>query len=192
MLYRKSPDPPQVRTRCRNPRCGETLKIPAANPRDAFCSARCETAYFAVRCRVCTNLFTPKTRRRTVCARDKCRYAFKRHPEQFSLRCERASYPSSPIAHNAQESSTNSRPKTATESGRGWRVVAGPAADLHPINLRPHSADSAAMRTGRPGPILFTRTTPPLNIIGGFKFPGAPMIDLSGCDPERPEESEHE
>ena len=148
MLYKESPDPPQVRTRCRNPRCAEKLKIPAANPRDAFCSARCEAAYFAVRCRVCTNLFTPKTKRRTVCSRDKCRYAFKSHPEQFRLRCERSSYPSQ-IAHNAKESSTKSKLKTGAESGRGWRVVAGPAADLHPLNLADLPANTAERQTGR-------------------------------------------
>jgi hypothetical protein len=49
---------------------------------------------------------------------------------------------------------------------------------LDPINLRAFPAGAAASRTGRPGLVLITRTTPPVNIIGGYRFPGAPAIDL--------------
>jgi hypothetical protein len=176
VLYSSRPDPLQVRTRCRNPRCAGKLKAPVSSPRDAFCCLNCEAAFYGVRCRVCESLFTPKTRRRTVCPRDKCRYAFKGHPERFLLRCERSGYPSGFFAHNAQESSTKSKLKTGTKSGRGWRIIAGPT-DLHEINLRAHPADAAAWRTGR-GPVLITRQSAPINIIGGYKFPGAPAIDL--------------
>lgn len=37
-----SPDPPQIRHRCRNPRCGGKLKTPTDNPRGAFCCEGCE------------------------------------------------------------------------------------------------------------------------------------------------------
>ncbi|WP_394568792.1 hypothetical protein [Bradyrhizobium sp. 31Argb] len=173
--YRR--DPPQVRTRCRNPRCAGKLKIPAANPRDAFCCASCEVAFYGVRCRVCESLFTPKTKRRQVCWRDKCRYAFKRDPERFALRCEPPSYPGSPIAHNAKKNSTTSKLKTAAKSGRGWHVVAGP--EVHPINLADFPANAAARQTGRRCPVLITRHAPPVNIVGGYRFPGAPKVDLS-------------
>ena len=33
------------------------------------------------------------------------------------------------------------------------------------------------MRTGRPGPVLFTRGAPLLNMVEGYRFPGAPNID---------------
>ena len=61
MLYKPQPDPPQLRHRCRNPRCAGKLKIPAANPRDAFCCRGCERQFYGRRCRVCEALFTPKT-----------------------------------------------------------------------------------------------------------------------------------
>ena len=176
MLYNPQPEPPQLRHRCRNPRCAGKLRIPAANARDAFCCLNCEAAFYGVRCRVCESLFTPKTRRRIVCGRDRCRYQLKHRPELFSLRCERSSYSSAPIAHNAQKNSTKSKPKTGAESGRAWRVVAGP--EVHPINLRSFSADTAASRAGRPGPVLITRQSAPVNIIGGYRFPGAPAFVL--------------
>ena len=185
MLYQHRADP-QVRHRCRNPRCAGKLRVPAANPRNAFCCANCEVAFYGVRCRVCEQLISKKTRRRKVCGRDKCRHRLKHHPEQFSLRCERSSYSGSPTAHNAQENSTKSNPKTGANPDRGWRVVAGP--EVHPINLRSFPADAAASRTGRPGPVLITRQSAPVNIIGGYKFPGAPAVDL-GSPVEQPERS---
>jgi hypothetical protein len=44
MLYR---DPPQVRHRCRNPRCGATLKNPTPSPHDAFYCSGCESGFCA-------------------------------------------------------------------------------------------------------------------------------------------------
>ena len=64
--------------------------------------------------------------------------------------------------------------------------MAGP--EVHPINLRSFPADAAASRTGRPGPVLITRQSAPVNIIGGYKFPGAPAVDL-GSPVEQPERS---
>ena len=173
MLFTSSPDPPQVRLRCRTPQCAGLLAVPADNPRDAFCCRGCEKRYYDRRCRVCENLFTRKTSRRQVCTRTKCRYAFKTHSERFFG----SRYPSSPNAHTGAESAHSTGLKTGTKSGQGWRIVAGPT-DIHPINLRSFPADIAAARTGRPGPVLITRTTPPVNVIGGYRFPGAPAIDL--------------
>jgi hypothetical protein len=151
MLYREQPTPPQVRHHCRNPRCANKLKIPADNPRDAFCGRGCERAFYNCRCRVCEQLLTRKTARRTVCWRSRCRHEFQRHPEQyFGLR-----YPSRPVGHNAEKTSTKSNLKTGAKSGRGSRTAADPEAQL------------------------IQRTTPPVNIIGGYKFPNAPKIDLS-------------
>jgi hypothetical protein len=91
MLYRHQPAPSQVRHRCRNPRYGGTLKIPAANPRDALCRPICERAFYGCRCRVCEQLYTRKTRRRIVCSRAQCQSLFWRHPEDFLV-------PATPLA----------------------------------------------------------------------------------------------
>jgi hypothetical protein len=63
MLYHQHPEPLQIRHRCRHPRCGSVLKVPAANPRDAFCCRGCERAFYRSRCRVCEMLIRAKTGR---------------------------------------------------------------------------------------------------------------------------------
>ena len=146
MFYTHTLDPPQVRTRCRNPRCSERLKKPTPHPYGAFCCRSCERNYFATRCRVCGAAISKKSTRREVCWRSKCRHALQRSPELFFG----ARYPRSGVGQNARKTSIKSSPKTGTESGRGWR------------------ADR----------VIFQRHTMPLNVIGGYKFPEAPHVDL--------------
>jgi hypothetical protein len=176
MLYSPQSDPPLSRLRCRSPRCAGTLKTPAANPRDAFCRPSCERAFYGCRCRVCESLFTRKTKRRQVCWRTKCRYQFQHHPEDFFG--SRYSY--SPIAHNEEKTSTKSIVKNGAKSGRAYRIIAGPAAD--PINFR--NWPELPPRT-----TLIKRSTPPVNVIGGYRFPGAPQIDLGRDPPHQEPES---
>jgi hypothetical protein len=166
MLYRHSPAPAQVRLRCRNPRCAGYLKVPTENPRDAFCCRGCEGQYFATRCLVCEQLFSRKTSRRVVCSRAKCRYDFKRHPERFSA----TRYPSAKSAHNGHGSPTKPGIKNDAKPDRGFRRIAGPEAEA--INFQNWPVPVAK-------PTLIKRDTPPVNIIGGYKFPGAPKIRLS-------------
>jgi hypothetical protein len=182
MLYSEPPTIPQTRLRCRHPRCGALLKTPAADPRDAFCRKSCEVGFYRVRCRVCEQLFSPKIRRRVVCWRARCRHEMQRHPERYfgsQFPCvdlaHNAKNPggASPIAglvHNEENPLTKSRLNTAQKSGRGYRVVAGPAAD--PINFR--NWPELPPRT-----TLIKRTSPPVNVIGGYRFPGAPTVDLA-------------
>lgn len=176
MLYSRRPEPPQIRTRCRNPRCASELKIPAANPRDAFCCKSCEVRFYSRHCRVCEALFSPKTQRRTVCWRSRCRHEFQRYPERF---CG-GRYPTPGLGHNGRANPIKIGVETGGKSDRGWVVIAGPAEGLDPINLRAHPTDIAAMRTGRSGPVLFTRSTPPTNVVVGYRFPNAPKVDLFG------------
>ena len=182
MLYSTRPDPLQVRTRCRNPRCAGNLKIPAANPRDAFCCKGCEGRFYSCRCRVCEQLFSRKTTRRQVCQRTKCRYQFQHHSERYfgsrSITPQNAS-----IAHNAHPTTVKIGVKSDGKSGRALRIIAGP--ELPEINLRilPVPAPKAN-RTWQKAERRATRkaliqyATPPVNIIGGYRFPGAPSIDL--------------
>ena len=201
MLYNsRTSEPPQVRTRCRNPRCGGKLKKPAENPRDAFCCRTCEARFYSRRCRVCEALFSPKTVRKQVCQRSRCKHELARNPElYFGLR-----YPRD-LGHNAPKPGSGSisaklgsnglaNPikigvQSGAKSGRGWRVIAGPA-DLHPLNLQidptdpkiaaSNAANARFWRQARQAAereALFQRDTPPLNVIGGFKFPDAPEID---------------
>ena len=65
--------PPQVRTRCRNTRCGAALKIPTDDRRAAFCCSTCERAHYGTRCIVCETAISKKSKRKAVCPRSKCR-----------------------------------------------------------------------------------------------------------------------
>jgi hypothetical protein len=168
----------QVRFHCRNPRCGLALKISTDNSRDAFCCRSCERRYYGFHCRVCEAAIPQGTSRRRVCARSKCRYQFKRHPERyFGLR-----YPSARIAHNARANPIKIGVKIDGKSGRALRIVAGP--EVPDVNLRilPVPAPKAN-RTWQKAERRATRkaliqyATPPVNIIGGYRFSGAPATD---------------
>jgi hypothetical protein len=131
MLYRESTTPPQdLRTRCRNPRCGCKLKYPADNPRRAFCCSGCSEQFYRHRCLVCEALFSRKTERRRTCGRGKCRNAYGRYPERFN-----GPWAQTPdLRHNASRNPLKTGTKIDDKSGRGWRVVAGP--EPPEINLR--------------------------------------------------------
>lgn len=170
MLYSPSLTEPQVRHRCRNPRCGTKLKIPAANP-DAFCCRGCEAQFYSRRCRVCEALFSPKTGRRQTCGRSRCRHEFQRHPELFLS----SGYATPGLGHNALRNPIKPGLKIGTKTGRPFRIVAGPA--VPEINLR--IAPEVSILVSKANRARFQRHTPPVNIIGGFRFPGAPKIDLA-------------
>ena len=118
MLYRHQPDPLQLRHRCRNPRCTGKLKLPADNPRDAFCCRGCERQFYGRRCRVCGALFSPKTGRRVVCSRAKCQSAFRRHPEDFfGVR-----YPNRGVTAQRRKKRPFYAPCTGTKPGRAFAL----------------------------------------------------------------------
>ena len=179
MLYNHPADPPQLRHRCRNPRCGGLLKNPTDDRRAAFCCEPCERAHFATRCIVCEAAIAKASRRRAVCWRSKCRHALQRHPGKYRLRVGQnaaktvSATPTAGLGHNAQENSAKSTLKTGTKSGRGYRIIAGPAAD--PINF------GNWPELPKPRKVLIGHTTPPVNVIGGYRFPDAPKVDLSSA-----------
>jgi hypothetical protein len=99
------------------------------------------------------------------------------------------------LGHNAGKKLAKSELKTGAKSDRGWRQIAGPdlsptsfhAATL-PLEISPAAANAAFTkywtRTARR--CLFKRNTPPVNVVGGYRFPNAPEIDLSLPTPESP------
>ena len=183
MLYNHPADPPQLRHRCRNPRCGGLLKNPTDDRRAAFCCEPCERAHFATHCIVCEAAIAKVSRRRAVCWRSKCRHALQRHPEKYRLRVGQnaaktvSATPTAGLGHNAQENLAKSKLNTVTKSGRGYRIIAGPAVD--PINF------GNWPNLPKPRRVLIGRTTPPVNVIGGYRFPDAPKVDLSSTHADR-------
>ena len=176
MLYNHPAEPPQLRHRCSNPRCGGLLKYPTDDRRAAFCCEHCERAHFATRCIVCEAAIAKASRRRAVCWRSKCRHALQRQPEKYRLRLGQnaakpvSATPTAGLGHNAQENPAKSKLKPGTKSGRAYRIIAGPAVD--PINF-------GNWPELPPRKTLIRRTTPSVNVIGGYRFPNAPKVDFS-------------
>jgi hypothetical protein len=183
--------PQQLRYHCRNPRCGGNLKITADNPRDAFCCRGCDEQFYNRRCRVCSQLFARKTVRRVICGRSRCRHEWQRHREFYGLRLDHnrpktaPGYITAPVGHNASRNPIKPGIKTGLKSGRAWRHVAGP--EGHEINYR-IPLDPQALKASQAfreyikcesTKAIFQRNTPPLNVIGGYRFSGAPHTDLS-------------
>lgn len=72
----------RLRHRCRNPRCGTTLKEPQENPHAAFCCRGCFEQYHRRRCVVCEREYARRggEREQWRCERSKCRRDYEKFP----------------------------------------------------------------------------------------------------------------
>jgi len=77
----------------------------------------------------------------------------------------------SPIDESGQKVEANSKTFRPDFADRPSHIVAGP--QLSPFSFRAASVAS-----------LIKRRTPPVNIVGGYKFPNAPFVDLA--PPQQP------
>src|SRR5262245_8629281 len=197
MLYRPNPPPPPVsipalRHRCRNVRCGAKLGHPTDNLRDAFCCSGCATSYFRNRCLVCERAFERKRKaeHQRFC-RPKCRKEFQRHPERFL-----GGWGDVLVSSRATSETPIKGPGfSPTKVGRPFAQVAGP--ELSPTEFRlatlpldpefaarlerahrTYTESRAKAKRAAERKALIKRRTPPVNILGGYKFPGAPVVDL--------------
>ena len=139
-----------------------------------------------------------------LCGRRKCEGQFKtlkahmmlgRH--HASTHMENAGRVNDPDA--AVDASGNPiKPGTLSplRTDRAWRQVAGP--EISHRQLRLAAADANAVeRSNRTtnrqhwraagSAALIQRDTMPVNIVGGFKFPKAPQIELTAGDPQSPQ-----
>ena len=164
------PRPESTTTTCHQ--CGERLPSPASNPREAFCSPGCRSRFLWSHCYVCHGalVVARKSRRRRLCGRRKCQIE-NRRLEAISCAPARVI----PLAvSNACKNPAISTAFLPEKADRPWRQVAGPELLLEQLHLAVLGAD-----LGRPrhrGVVLFKRATPPLNIVGGHRFPGAPTL----------------
>jgi hypothetical protein len=173
-------DPNKVCHRCRNPRCKAWLKVPAENSRAAFCCAGCEVGFYRVHCRVCERPIAGKNSRRELCGRACCETEFRRHRGRFFG----ARYPDGRKTAKPEKSIARSAPKTGIKSDRAWHQFAGP--DLSPSVLHCATINSEeVLRQSAINNLKFWNAGariqphhPPVNILGGYKFPAAPDIDL--------------
>jgi hypothetical protein len=164
------------------------------NARNAFCSFACFESYYRKCCIVCERPFTRKAEQQRFC-RQRCKSEFHRHPERFLGKWVRVAGP----VRTPLKSVDSTGVKTRTEDGRGYRLIAGPILSETALQFAalPLDAELArrldrqhqehiesrkkAKRTAARKALIKCHH-PPLNIIGGFAFPGTPTIDLSPID----------
>jgi hypothetical protein len=161
-----------VRRRCRNPRCAAKLRRETSNPRDAFCCAGCFEQHYRKLCLACERPLRRKSdgkagRPAQFCS-PKCKFAFRRHPARFLSVWTQTPGAQLNTLGNADSTGLKSRSKR----GRAPVIIAGPAADLHPLNFLPLDSETAE-RNRRVNAAYWIDTTAipgngwPIVLIGG-------------------------
>ncbi len=187
----------ELRHRCRNPKCRTKLKMPVENEHHAFCARGCHGSFYLKRCLVCEERLPEKSRRQ-VCNRPKCKAAYRAAPGRYK-------WPPMALGSGSckvdAKSARKSGLKTAHKYGRAWHLVAGPKptdSQFHcatvpdgpdcqweggeyrriesrnRARLQKHFAEQAAK-------CLIQPHHPPINILGGYRFPDAPDIGTAGA-----------
>ena len=160
-------DPNPVHHRCRNLRCKTWLEEPVENRRSAFCCASCELGFYRIHCRVCERELGDAKRnsRRELCGRRHCRNQFRSFRSQFFS----VWYPSAICASKEEKRRTKSTPKTTIKSDPGFAVGANYDCEILRANFRVNAKFWNAAARIQPH-------HPPVNILGGYKFPAAPDL----------------
>ena len=181
------PHQDRLRHRCRNVRCHMELAKPTDNRRRAFCCEHCFEVHFRNWCLVCEFQLPPGPSNWKVCRRTKCRAELRKFPQAYRW---------SKSVERPQRSADKTGTKIGSESGRGWRIVAGPALTMTSFRLATFPLDPelvarldrahanyvenrkkvkrAAARRASIKP-----KTWPIEIIGRRQVPAEPKIDLS-------------
>jgi hypothetical protein len=160
---------------CRNVRCRLKLAEPTDNPRSAFCCRGCFRQHYAKHCIACEQ---PMEGRSKHHQHPKCRAEYrtlKRHEmlgkyhDSGRVRVDARN----PIKPGIFSALTNRRP---------WRVVAGPplsAREMHLTTRGGADLDRNANRKHWQTTTGFKRGDPPVNIIGGYRFPNERPVKLT-------------
>ena len=163
----------EVRHYCRNERCRMKLPAPVDSDRRAFCCRGCWEQFYRTRCLVCERPITPKPeskggKPKRFCFRPACSSEFQRFRPRFEYRRPGSAKPVSLLSTNAAN--------TGIRSGvRAW----GPPLSDSQLKCALLDWPKAGKRTMAPVEakgVLFGPDTPPLNILGGYRFPGTPDV----------------
>jgi hypothetical protein len=166
-----------VRHYCRNPRCRSKLPDPVENTREAFCCRGCYRQFYRSRCLMCEAAVERKTGNQRLCDRRKCKNAFRasgwlgRYFEG-----SRGVGPQDVIldARNPIKPGISSPLKPAIRY-RLW----GPKLTDQQLHLATLGWRPDRRKAGK---------SIPVNIIGGYRFPGAPATKLAAVrlEPDLP------
>ena len=178
----------ELRHHCR--RCRLKLKEPVENPRSAFCCRGCYKQFFAKRCLVCEKKMERTVGHQKLCRSVACRREYRdivAHgiEGKFGAKPQCKSDGGSPSA-NPIKIGVHGSEKT----DRLLRVIAGILSDTE-LRLASVSVDRVtAARIDRlnrgyaraDSTTLIKRHHPPVNIVGGYRFPDAPSVDVGSTD----------
>jgi hypothetical protein len=201
VLFRLKTPPPQDGTRhyCRFPKCRSKLPKPVTSARDAFCTVGCVRGFFRSRCRICERQFERQNEKEKTCGRRECRAAFRRDSERFSG----PRWGDAPFVVRPSKKPIKPGVKIAPSEGPTvWQVIAGPTPSKANL-IVPLDPDLIARPARQPAHVqmaeidrkarhrsartaVFKRRTLPANITGGYRFPGAPEVDLSPIEAPAP------
>lgn len=180
-----------LRCYCRNPRCRSKLPTAVSNAREAFCTRGCYSSFYLHHCVACEGPIARKRDDQKVCRKAKCRNAW-RAGSCFGR------YATSD-AKLASKTPDFIDPKTPPKPDRAWHIVAGPELSrsaLHCATVpdgkdrqwnggeyeRIEAKNRAALRAHfakLAKHCLIPPHHPPVNVLGGYRFPGAPVVDLA-------------
>jgi hypothetical protein len=162
---------------CRHRKCRTKLKAPASNPREAFCSRGCHTSFYLKRCLVCEGPLQRRNKTQWVCRKARCRSAWR-------ARAGFGRYTPSRSVSSPAKTSDFIDSKPPLKPDRACRQIAG--SKLSPRNC---IAPWSALRKPSPKPTRKIAPTgesimprrsfnhhPPVNILGGCKFPNGPEV----------------
>ena len=165
---------------CRHRKCRTKLKKPVSNQRDAFCSRGCHTSFYLKRCLVCEGPLERKNKTQRVCRKSQCRNAWR-------AKAGFGRYLPSTVVSSAPKAPGFVGSKPLPQRHRTWAQVAGPkltASQLHCGLVGAEQAVAEGNQKNRPhrrkynAKALIQPHQPPVNILGGYKFPGAPNVKL--------------
>jgi hypothetical protein len=170
-----------LRSRCRDPKCLCALPEPTEHRR-AFCARGCYDRFHRTRCRVCSE---PSINGRLHAK--KCSYAHRQNPELYAYR-KPQKLSDGALVPNRRSDERNPYKSGIKTRPRSW----GPTLsddEFWLASLPMHKTDLATVRnynnpdriwreTAWCRPKVFFRPgSVPLNIIGGYRFSGAPDLE---------------
>ena len=175
----KFPDT-ELRHFCRNTKCRSKLKRPVSNKREAFCARGCHTSFYLNRCLSCEGPIQRRNKTQRVCRKSQCRSAWR-------ARAGFGRYSPATSVSLASKTPNFIGSKWPPKPDRAWRQVAGPKLTTSQLKCALVGATEAiaeAHQKNRPywrkpfPKALIQSHHPPVNILGGYKFPDAPDVKL--------------
>jgi hypothetical protein len=168
---------------CRHRICRTKLKKPVSNRREAFCSRGCHTSFYLKRCLVCEGPLQRRNKTQRVCRKARCRNAWR-------AKASFGRYSPCNAVSLASKTRNSIGSKRAPKPDLAWRQIAGPKLTRSQLHCALVAAEEAVAEdyqknsphwrkhNAKAAELLIQPHHPPVNILGGYKFPDAPDVKL--------------